>query len=146
MYFLNLSLGQFLAMFGAVSAVMIALYLLVNLACLRALGVTALAATLTPASDVLQKAAGPLGAKFLLRERLSVTRWVGIVLIYRGSGVVNFAHGTFALAGAVMFAELRARNVPLGLAFAATIAAGLVLGLLVQNVIMRRLREAAPIP
>jgi basic amino acid/polyamine antiporter, APA family len=42
----------------------IALYLLVNLACLRALGVTALAATLTPASDVLQKAAGPLGAKF----------------------------------------------------------------------------------
>ena len=42
----------------------IALYLLVNLACLRALGVTALAATLTPASDVLQEAAGPLGAKF----------------------------------------------------------------------------------
>ena len=28
MYFLNLSLGQFLAVFGAVSAVMVALYLL----------------------------------------------------------------------------------------------------------------------
>lgn len=28
--------------------------------------------------------AGPLGAKFLLRERLSVTRWVGIVLIFLG--------------------------------------------------------------
>jgi len=41
----------------------IALYLLVNLACLRALGVTALAATLTPASDVLQKVAGSLGAR-----------------------------------------------------------------------------------
>jgi ceramide glucosyltransferase len=28
--------------------------------------------------------AGPLGAKFLLRERLSVTRWAGIVLIFVG--------------------------------------------------------------
>jgi ceramide glucosyltransferase len=28
--------------------------------------------------------AGPLGAKFLLRERLSVTRWAGIVLIFAG--------------------------------------------------------------
>ena len=28
--------------------------------------------------------AGPLGAKFLLRERLSVTRWVGIALIFLG--------------------------------------------------------------
>jgi drug/metabolite transporter (DMT)-like permease len=28
--------------------------------------------------------AGPLGAKFLLRERLSVTRWAGIVLIFLG--------------------------------------------------------------
>jgi len=41
----------------------IVLYLSVTLACLRALGVSGLAATLTPASDVLQKVAGPLGAK-----------------------------------------------------------------------------------
>ena len=41
----------------------IVLYLSVTLACLRALGVTALAATLTPASDVLRLAAGPLGAQ-----------------------------------------------------------------------------------
>lgn len=41
----------------------IAIYLLVNLACLRVLGVDALAATLTPTSDVLQRAAGPAGAK-----------------------------------------------------------------------------------
>jgi len=41
----------------------IALYVLVNIACLRALGVDALGKTLTPVSDVLQLAAGPDGAK-----------------------------------------------------------------------------------
>jgi len=41
----------------------IALYLLVNLACLRALGTVSLAATLTPAADVLARAAGGVGAR-----------------------------------------------------------------------------------
>jgi len=41
----------------------ITLYLLVNLACLRALGVAALGATATPASDVLERVAGPVGAR-----------------------------------------------------------------------------------
>jgi APA family basic amino acid/polyamine antiporter len=41
----------------------IALYLLVNIACLRALGLPRLAATLTPASDVLQIVTGPIGAR-----------------------------------------------------------------------------------
>jgi APA family basic amino acid/polyamine antiporter len=41
----------------------IALYLLVNIACLRVLGIEALSKTLTPTSDVLEKVAGPLGAK-----------------------------------------------------------------------------------
>jgi APA family basic amino acid/polyamine antiporter len=40
----------------------IALYLLVNIACIRALGMPALGATLTPTSDVLRRAAGPTGA------------------------------------------------------------------------------------
>jgi len=41
----------------------IALYLLVNVACLRALGVDALGATLTPVSDVLERAVGDAGAR-----------------------------------------------------------------------------------
>ena len=41
----------------------IALYLSVNLACLRALGVQALGQTLTPTSDVLRIVAGPVGAR-----------------------------------------------------------------------------------
>jgi APA family basic amino acid/polyamine antiporter len=41
----------------------ITLYLLVNLACLRALGVEGLGATLTPISDVLQRTVGVVGAR-----------------------------------------------------------------------------------
>jgi len=41
----------------------ITLYLLVNIACLRALGIDALASTKTPAADVLRITAGPIGAK-----------------------------------------------------------------------------------
>ena len=51
-----------LALIVGVAAV-ITLYLLVNLACLRALGIEALGKTLTPASDVLQQTVGPLGAR-----------------------------------------------------------------------------------
>jgi len=40
----------------------ITIYLLVNIACVRALGVKQLGETLTPVSDVLQRATGPLGA------------------------------------------------------------------------------------
>jgi APA family basic amino acid/polyamine antiporter len=41
----------------------VAIYLLVNIACLRVLGIEALGKTLTPTSDVLQIVAGPLGGK-----------------------------------------------------------------------------------
>lgn len=41
----------------------IALYLLVNVACLRALGLAHLGATPTPASDVIEQAVGPIGAR-----------------------------------------------------------------------------------
>ena len=44
-------------------AAVIALYLLVNFACLRALGRESLGATLTPVSDVLRRTVGPVGAR-----------------------------------------------------------------------------------
>jgi len=69
----------------------------------------------------------------------------GIVLIYRGSGVVNFAHGAFALVGAIVFHETRARGVPVALAVVLAVLAGIVLGIVVQNPIMLRLRSAAPV-
>ena len=69
----------------------------------------------------------------------------GIVLIYRGSGVVNFAHGAFALVGAIVLVELRAAGVPAAVALLVALVVGAALGVLVQNPIMSRLRDAAPI-
>jgi APA family basic amino acid/polyamine antiporter len=54
----NLSRALLLGVVGV-----IVLYLLVNIACLRVLGVEALGKTKTPTSDVLQIVAGPIGGK-----------------------------------------------------------------------------------
>jgi ABC-type branched-subunit amino acid transport system ATPase component/ABC-type branched-subunit amino acid transport system permease subunit len=69
----------------------------------------------------------------------------GVVLIYQGSGVVNFAQGALALAGAIVFTELRAHGTGVVLSLLAAIAVGALLGLVVQNAIMRPLRNAASI-
>jgi APA family basic amino acid/polyamine antiporter len=70
----------------------IALYLLVNLACLRALGVDALAATLTPASDVLERAVGPIGA------RLAAGAVALSALAFLSQGMLTAPRVTFAMA------------------------------------------------
>ena len=69
----------------------------------------------------------------------------GIVLIYRGSGTVNFAHGAFAMVGAYVFAELQIRGVHPWLAVLAATGAGAALGFLVQNPIMWLLRDGTPL-
>ena len=55
------ALGWRLGVAGVI--LVVGIYLLVNLACLRTLGIRQLGATLTPVSEVLQRAAGPLGAR-----------------------------------------------------------------------------------
>jgi len=69
----------------------------------------------------------------------------GIVVIYRGSGVVNFAQGTLAMVGAYLFAWLRHGGMQVGLALLLTILAGAGMGFLIQTGIMRPLRNAAPL-
>ncbi len=87
----------------------------------------------------------------------------GAVLIYRGSGIVNFAHGAFAmLAGYLTFVELgsdvdvnRVLFIPdshfLGgswptiPAIAAGVLAAAVTALLFQRLVLHHLRQAAPI-
>lgn len=70
----------------------------------------------------------------------------GIVLIYRGSGVVNFAHGAFAMGGAYIVYELRTLHgwnaIP---AFVVAGAAMAVIGVTVQLAVMRPLRTAPPL-
>jgi ABC-type branched-subunit amino acid transport system ATPase component/ABC-type branched-subunit amino acid transport system permease subunit len=70
----------------------------------------------------------------------------GLVLIYRGSGLVNFAHGAMAMAAAYTFYELdRVKGWNVGLAFVASVALLGLIGVLTQVILMRRLRDAAPI-
>ena len=70
----------------------------------------------------------------------------GLVVTYRGSGVLNFSQGAMAMAGAYIFWEL---NVQHGWAFWwASLAAVLsmaVLGALVHLLVMRRLLTASPL-
>lgn len=70
----------------------------------------------------------------------------GIVLIYRGSGVINFSHGAMALLGAALFAELRGDwQWPLAVALIAAIGTTALVGYVVDQLIMRRLRHASPL-
>jgi sulfate-transporting ATPase len=71
----------------------------------------------------------------------------GVVLIYRGSGIVNFAQGALGmLASYVTFYELRTTNSwPIGLAIVGGIAAAVLVALLFQGVVLRLLTNAAPI-
>ncbi len=70
----------------------------------------------------------------------------GLIIIYRGSGVLNFALGAIGMAGAYVWWELTTNQ---GWAFLPGLVAGVafaaVLGALVHLFIMRPLRHAAPL-
>lgn len=64
----------------------------------------------------------------------------GLVLIHRGSGVVNFAHGSMAMVGAFLFFELhQMHGVPVLAAGVISVVTVAALGAAVYLVIMRRL-------
>jgi ABC-type branched-subunit amino acid transport system ATPase component/branched-subunit amino acid ABC-type transport system permease component len=68
----------------------------------------------------------------------------GMVLTYRGSGVLNLAHGAMAMAGAYFYWELTTgHGWPVVPAFAAACVFAGAIGALVHLVVMRRLRSAS---
>ena len=83
------NLGRALVL-GVVAVIV--LYLLVNVACMRVLGVEALGRTLTPASDVLEHAVGPLGAK-LASAAIALS-----ALAFLSQGMLTGPRVTFAMA------------------------------------------------
>src|ERR1700722_8598457 len=70
---------------------------------------------------------------------------LGIVLIYRGSGVINFAQGAIGMIGAYVFYLGRQAGWPAVLAGAAAVVVGALLGVCAQLLIMRPLRSAPAI-
>ena len=68
----------------------------------------------------------------------------GIVLVYRGSGVLNFAHGAIGMAGAYVQWELAVNHgVPYWPASACGVLTSAVLGVLTHLLVIRPLRRAS---
>lgn len=69
---------------------------------------------------------------------------VGIVLMYRASRILNLAHGGMAMVPAYLVYSAVRFHVPAGVAVVLGVLAGAVLGVLVQRVFIRRLRNETP--
>src|SRR5260221_2484203 len=70
---------------------------------------------------------------------------IGFVLIYKTSGVLNFAQGSLLLFAALTFVSLVERGVPFWLALAATFAVMAVLGFAIERTVLRPLVNQPPI-
>lgn len=69
---------------------------------------------------------------------------LGVVLIYKSSGVLNFAHGSMAMFSTYVYFELTRTfsGIPLALATVLAVAFGALLGAGAYLVVFRRMREA----
>lgn len=70
---------------------------------------------------------------------------IGFVLIYKASGVFNFAQGAMVLFAALTFVSLLEHGVPFLLAFLVTLAAMILLALLIERAVLRPLVNRSPI-
>lgn len=70
---------------------------------------------------------------------------IGFVLIYKASGVFNFAQGAMVLFAALTFVSLVESGVPFGAAFALTLATMILLALAVERWVLRPLVNRSPI-
>ncbi|WP_261576197.1 ABC transporter permease subunit [Frankia gtarii] len=68
---------------------------------------------------------------------------VGLVLVHRGSGVVNFAQGAMGMVGAYVYFEGRGGDLPDALSVVLGLLAAAVLGALFHLLILRRMRGAS---
>src|SRR5580765_6868649 len=94
--------------------------------------------------DVLLFASLGLGAGALIASIA-----LGVVLAYRGSGVINLAIGAIAMVGAYLFWSFKTGYFHFHLstapAFAVTVVCMAVIGAVVELVVFRPLRNASPL-
>ena len=69
----------------------------------------------------------------------------GLLVVYRGSGVLNFAHGAIGMVGAYVAWEMRDDGLNVAVAWTVGIALSALIGALTHLLIMRRLRRASPL-
>jgi len=69
---------------------------------------------------------------------------IGFVLIYKTSGVLNFAQGSMVLFAALSFVSLVERGAPFWAALLITLAMMTLLGLLIQRLVLRPLLNQSP--
>jgi len=70
----------------------------------------------------------------------------GLMVIYRGSGILNFAHGATGMVGAYVAWEVRDQHgQPFLVALAVGVLASALLGALTHLLVMRQLRRASPL-
>jgi branched-chain amino acid transport system permease protein len=70
---------------------------------------------------------------------------IGFVLIYKTSGVLNFAQGAMVLFAALTFVSLVERGIPFSLALLATLVVMVLLGMAVERTVLRPLVNQPPI-
>ena len=70
---------------------------------------------------------------------------VGFVLIYKASGVLNFAQGSMLLFAALTFVSLVERGVPVAVALGVTLALMVLLGFAIERTVLRPLVNKPPI-
>src|SRR4051812_40023669 len=69
---------------------------------------------------------------------------IGLVLVYRGSGVVNFSQAAMGMVGAYVFYEIRTHHgLPAFLGVAGGLAASALVGALFHLLILRRMTDAS---
>ena len=69
---------------------------------------------------------------------------IGLVLIYRGSGVLNFAQGAVGMVAAFIYSSLTSHyGWPKGLALPFSLLVGASIGLVIYGLVLRRLRRAS---
>ncbi|MCW5624258.1 MAG: branched-chain amino acid ABC transporter permease [Burkholderiales bacterium] len=70
---------------------------------------------------------------------------IGFVLIYKASGVFNFAQGSMVLFAALTFVSLVERGLPFAAALGITLAAMLLLAVAIERAVLRHLVNRPPI-
>lgn len=70
---------------------------------------------------------------------------LALVLIWRGTRIVNFAQGVFAVVTSYVAYSVAGATGSYWVGFAAALAAGLVLGAVAERVVMRRVAQAPPL-